>query len=574
MSITLSGHAAAPGVGIGTAVLYRTDRLTFEQAAVTAPLDAALEWERYCAAQRLVDDELARLAHGKPALVAELYAAHRAILQDQTLATSIHSAIDEGSSAAAATFQVVSDVAHAMGALDDSYFAGRSADVLDIGQRLLVHLGAAPGRARLDMLPADTILIADDLSPSDVVQLEPGKVLGIALAGGTPTAHSAILARSLGIPLVCGLGARVLTIAPRSPCIVDGDRATFVLEPDAITLRRARAAQQSLVEERAQAARHAHLRATTRDGVYVPVLANANSPEDVFAAAAAGAEGIGLLRTEFLFQERALPPSLDEQVDTYSRFIRQLREQEGGAMQLTVRALDAGGDKPLRFFPHPPEDNPFLGLRGVRLLLDEPEILRTQYRALQIAVRDHGGAQWGAAALEARFLLPMVTTVEEVRFVRLLLANLHEADMPRIKLGVMVEVPSAALITQQLTSYADFFSIGTNDLAQYTLASDRTHRQVGVLADPLHPAVLRLIEMTCRAARAARKPVTLCGELAGDPSATRLLLGLGVQELSVPVPAVALIKAAVRRGTLEECTLLAAEALTCPDAAAVRVLLQ
>jgi phosphocarrier protein FPr len=469
---------------------------------------------------------------------------------------------------------VVSNLAEAMGALDDAYFAGRSSDVLDIGQRLLVHLGATLGRAHLSSLPADTILIADELSPSDVVQLEPGNVLGIALAGGTPTAHSAILARSLGIPLVCGLGAGVLTVAPQSPCIVDGDRGLLVLEPDAVTLRRARASQQSLVEERAQAARHAHQPAHTRDGLHVPVLANANSPEDVFAAADVGAEGVGLLRTEYLFQQRSLPPTLEEQVETYGRFMRQLREHDAQPMQLTVRALDAGGDKPLRFFPHPPEENPFLGLRGVRLLIDEPEILRTQYRALQIAMHDHGSATWGAAGLEVRFMLPMVTTVEEVRFVRLLLANLHEGDMPRIKLGVMVEVPSAALITQQLTPYADFFSIGTNDLAQYTLASDRTHRTVGVLADPLHPAVLRLIEMTCRGARTARKPVSLCGEVAGDPSAARLLLGLGVQELSVPVPAVALVKAAVRRATLEECTVLAQEALTCPDAAAVRVLLQ
>lgn len=574
MTITLSGHAAAPGVGIGVAVLHRTGDFVLEQPAATGALNPAREWERFCAAQRLVDEELAHQAVGEPTLVAELYAAHRVILQDQTLVDSVQRAIDAGQSAAAATFQVVSDIAKVMSALDDAYFAGRSSDVLDIGQRLLVHLGATPARPHLDALPPDTILIADDLTLSDVVQLEPVSVLGIALAGGTPTAHSAILARSRGIPLVCGLGASVLLTPPQSPCILDGDRGVLEIDPDAVAVRRARAARQSRVEERAQAARYAHQPAITRDGVIVAVLANANSPEDVAAAAEVGAEGVGLLRTEYLFQERALPPTLDEQVETYGLFIRQLREYEGRTMQLTVRALDAGGDKPLRFFPHPREENPFLGLRGVRLLLDEPEILRTQYRALQIAVRDHGSARWGVPALDVRFLLPMVTTVEEVRFVRLLLANLHEGDLPRIKLGVMVEVPSAALITAQLAPYTDFFSIGTNDLAQYTLASDRTHRSVGVLADALHPAVLRLIEITCRGARAAHKPVSLCGELAGDPSATRLLLGLGVQELSVPVPAVALIKAAVRRTNLDECTALAQEALTCPDAATVRVLLQ
>ncbi len=574
MSQTFEGHGAAPGVGIGVVVVYRPGNLALEQPAAPGELDALKERERFAAARNQVDEELAHLARGAAALVADLYAAHRAILQDQTLVDSVHRAIDAGRSAAAATFQVVNELAEAMGALDDAYFAGRSADIVDIGRRLLAHMGAASMRPRLEALPLDTILVADNLTPTEVVQLEPGVVLGIALAGGTPTAHSAILARSMGIPLACGLGAEILFSGPQSPAIVDGDRGIFVVDPDVATLQRARAAQQSRLEERAQAALHARQPAISRDGVNVPVLANANSPEDVLAAIDAGADGIGLLRTEYLFQERALPPTLDEQVETYGRFMRQLRECEGRTMQLTVRALDAGGDKPLRFFPHPLEENPFLGLRGVRLLLDEPEILRTQYRALQIAVRDHGSVAWGEPPLDVRFLLPMVTTVEEVRFVRLLLANLHEGDLPRIKLGVMVEVPSAALITAQLCPYADFFSIGTNDLAQYTLASDRTHRSVGVLADALHPAVLRLVEMTCRAARAAHKPVSLCGELAGEPHATRLLLGLGVQELSAPVPAVALVKAAARRANLEECTLLAQEALTCPDAATVRVLLQ
>jgi phosphoenolpyruvate-protein kinase (PTS system EI component) len=252
---------------------------------------------------------------------------------------------------------------------------------------------------------------------------------------------------------------------------------------------------------------------------------------------------------------------LEEQVETYLAFIQQTHPA-----QLTLRALDAGGDKPLVFLPHPAEDNPFLGMRGVRLLINEPTILRTQYRALQIAVRDHGGA------ISARFMLPMIATVEELLTVRRLIDELNN-DLPAIPLGVMIEVPSAALLAHELARYADFFSIGTNDLAQYTLATDRGHRTIGSLADPLHPAVLRLISMTCRAAETCHIPVSLCGEIAGDPAATPLLVGLGVRELSAPVRSVALVKAAVRRHSSADCVELAQRALGSVDAESVRRLL-
>ncbi|MGL4649588.1 MAG: putative PEP-binding protein, partial [Caldilineaceae bacterium] len=332
--------------------------------------------------------------------------------------------------------------------------------------------------------------------------------------------------------------------------------------PDAANLRRFAADRQSLIEELAVAARHAHEPAITLDGVRVGVMANANSSEDVLAASEMGAEGIGLLRSEFLFQARSTPPTLDEQVEVYIRCSRAL-----GPRQLTVRALDAGGDKPLDFFPHPREQNPFLGLRGIRLLINAPEILRTQYQALQVAARDT------RAGRNVRLMLPMISTVEELRAVRLLLDDLVR-EGPDLPIGIMVEVPSAALIAAQLAHDADFFSIGTNDLAQYTLASDRTDPNVGAMADPLHPSVLRLIAMTCQAARAAGLPVSLCGEIGGHTPAVKLLLGLGVQEISAPLPAVALVKAAVRRNRLADCRLLAERALSATDAAAVRDLIQ
>jgi phosphoenolpyruvate-protein phosphotransferase len=561
MSTVYAGVAAAPGVGMGLTAVHYAGQTTFEQGAYSGAPDAAYEWERFCSAQHQVDEELAALAERSNALVMDVFAAHRLILHDDTFVQRIHAAIRDGESAAAATYQAIGALTEIFRELDDDYFAGRSADVLDIGQRLLAHLGAATRRTRLDLLPQETILVADDLTPSEVAELQPQNVLGIALAQGAPTAHTAILARSLGIPLVCGLGSVVLRTLPRRQAIVDGDLGLLLVNPDAVQVRRYHAARQAIVEERALAARHAHEPAVTRQGIRIPVLANANSPEDVGAAADAGADGIGLLRTEYLFQGRATPPPVEEQADIYRRFVRRM-----GRGQLTVRALDAGGDKPVDYIAQPREDNPFLGLRGVRLLLDQPDLLRSQYRALQVAAQD------APEGLDVRFMLPMISTVAEVRAVLALLDPLH-ADLPRLKLGIMIEVPSAALIAARLAPLVDFFSIGTNDLAQYTLASDRTHQAVGALADPLHPSVLRLIAATCDAGRAAGVPVSLCGELAGYAPAAALLLGLGLHELSAPVPFVPLVKAAVRRCSLDECRALAARALECDDAQSVRALL-
>lgn len=563
VSSTYRGYAAAAGVGIGVTLLYRTGHFTLERTSDVSTRHPDAEWRRFLAAQKSVDAELAQLAQGSNSLVAEVFAAHRTILQDQMLADAVRTAVyEDGRSAAGATFRAINELAALVSGLDDAYFAGRAADILDIGKRLLAQLGATAQRPRLDSLPDDTILVADDLTPSDVAQLQPESVRGIALAESTPTAHSAILARSLGIPMVCGLGDECLRTLTRRPAIVDGDRGLLIVNPDGPTVRYYHAERQSVIEERALAARHAHEPAFTRDGVRIPVLANANSPDDVRGVTQCGAEGIGLLRTEYLFEGRQQAPTVNEQADAYALFLRQV-----GSGPLTVRALDAGGDKPVRFVNHPREENPFLGLRGLRLLLVNPELLRTQYRALQLAARAVG------ATGQARLLLPMVTTLQEVLDVRALVADCH-GDLPPLPLGVMVEVPSSALIAGRIAPHVDFFSIGTNDLAQYTFASDRTHRSVGALANPLHPAVLRLIEMTCRAGQEAGVPVSLCGEMGGDPTVTPLLLGLGVQELSAALPNVALVKEAVRRTTLTECRMLAQRALECADADAVRSLLE
>jgi len=569
MPSSFQGLAAAPGMGIGVTVPYRSGHFALDPEAeavaaegISSSADREAEWQRFLAAQQRVDGELKRLAQGSNRLVTEVFAAHRVILQDQTLVDSVRSRIEErGMTAASATVQAVGDLAQLLQALEDDYFAGRASDVLDIGQRLLIALDAAVRPSHLETLPAESVLICDDITPSEVAQMQPGQIAGIAAAGGAPNAHASILARSLGIPMVCGLGASILRVQGGRSCIVDGARGLLVVDPDPVSMRRYAADRHALIEEKAQAARRAREPAITLDGVRVAVLANANSGDDVQSVNEIGAEGIGLLRTEFLFRSRSAPPTVGEQAEAFARYIRQVSPHT-----LTVRALDAGGDKPLDFFQHPREQNPFLGLRGIRLLINQPEILRSQYRALQLAARETG------ASAQVRFLLPMISTVEEIRTARAILSE--PADhLPRLPIGIMIEVPSAALIAAQLAAHADFFSIGTNDLAQYTLASDRTDPNVGAMADPLHPSVLRLIAMTCQAGSGAGIPVSLCGELAGHIPAVKLLLGLGVHELSAPLPAVPLVKAAIRRNRLADCRLLAERALTMADAASVRSLI-
>jgi phosphocarrier protein FPr len=573
MTRILQGLAAAPGIGIGALHLYRPGL-----AAPIAPtddeaIDPNEEWQIFLGAHSRVDAELEELEDNPNSLVGEIFAAHRAILQDRTLLDWVQRAIfEEHISASAATHKTINELANLFQSFEDEYFAGRAIDIVDLGQRLLTQLGEALSRSQLTQLPPNTILVAEDLTLSDIAQLPTGNVVGIALAESTPTAHTAILARSQGIPLVCALGPALLQLLPGQHAVVDGSEGRFLTDLEPSELERFSGARQRYLEAGVLALSHAFEPAYTHDGIHVPVLANANSPQDVAQSRSVGADGIGLLRTEYLFQGRAVPPSYDEQRATYVQFIAQVNNQ------LTVRALDAGGDKPVNYIAHHREENPFLGLRGVRLLIAEPELLRVQYHALQAAAHNnHDG-------VEVRFMLPMISTAEEIFAVRTILRGIVDEStdeftqitdnrLPHLKLGIMIEVPSAALIASSLAPHVDFFSIGTNDLAQYVFASDRTNSTVAKLADALHPAVLQLIHLTCSAAHNAGKKVSLCGEIAGDPVAAPLLLGLGVDELSVPLLAVPTIKDRVRGLEMTHCRQLAAAALTCGSATEVRSLL-
>jgi multiphosphoryl transfer protein len=380
-------------------------------------------------------------------------------------------------------------------------------------------------------------------------------------AGGGPTSHASIIARSLGIPAVAGAGPAVLAVTEGTTLLVDGDSGTVVVDPDAAALTRheARAAEDRRAAEAAAA--RAHEPARTRDGHHVEVAANAGAPGDMEAAVAAGADGVGLLRTEFLFLGRRTAPDEDEQRRVYRDAVAAL-----GGRRLVLRTLDAGADKPLAYLAMPPEENPFLGVRGLRLSLARPELLRTQLRAALAAAAD------GPVSI----MFPMVSELRELHEARGILDEAR-GDLARagvaagaVEVGAMVEVPSLALLAGGVAAEVDFLSVGTNDLTQYTMAAERGNGALARLADPVHPAVLRLIAAVCDAAAPHGCRVAVCGEAGSDPVAVPLLVGLGVDELSVAPPRVALVKQWVRALEREAAAELARLALAAPDADAVR----
>jgi len=563
---SFSGLPAAPGIAIGGITIHRSAYHLPRQEDSTTPCDPNEEWAAFLQAQEKVDAELGELCSRSTSVVAEIFSAHRMMLHDDSLSKSIHASIFEnGNTAAVATHDVVEELGDLFRSFDDEYFAGRAADIIDLGQRLLVHLDAAVDPVSLNELPPDTILVAEDLRPSDLAQLSSGVVVGIALADSTPTAHSAILARSLGIPLVCALGSQVLELRPNQLAVVDGNAGELQVGRSDAGIARMKQRRSDYLETQATANDRAQQPAVTLDGLLIPVRGNVNSPQEVESAAHSGADGIGLLRTEYLFRGRSSAPSENEQREVYAKFIEQTHDH------LTVRALDAGGDKPVRFLPLRHEDNPFLGLRGVRLLIEQPNLLRAQYRALQSAADEMRAAT--GRQVEVRFMLPMISSAEEVREVLRILGELPRGQN-HIPIGIMIEVPSAALIADNLAPMVDFLSIGTNDLAQYVLATDRTNSTVARMADPLHPAVLRLIKMACDAGKAHGRPVSLCGEIAGDVAVIPLLVGLGVRELSAPLPAVPLVKQAIRTVSMDKCESLACAALACSTGQEVRALIE
>jgi phosphocarrier protein FPr len=552
----LAGVAASPGIAVGTAFQVRRGEIAVPERGGGAReeqrrLEHAIEQ-----AKSQVEALQQRLAAEADPGKAAIFGAHRELLEDPALVEAAAAATSAGKSAAWAWRAAVDEHAARLGRSKNELLAARANDLRDVGHRVLRLVLGAPAE-QIDP-PAQSILFAEDLTPSDTASLDRTKVLGFCTTGGGATSHVAILARSLDLPAVAGIDPRALEVPDDTPVVIDGGRGTVRLNPDPAEMARIRDTLARRAARRAVELTAAPQPATTRDGHRLEVAGNVGGLADAGQVPALGGDGVGLLRSEFLFLDRANAPGEDEQAESYAAIARAL-----GGRPLVIRTLDVGGDKPLPYLPMPAEENPFLGERAVRLMLNRPDLLRTQVRAILRA----------AAAGPVRIMVPMIATLTEWRAVKRVIeaerARLGAAAVPA---GIMVEVPATAILADAFAREVDFFSIGTNDLTQYTLAMDRGHPKLAPQVDGLHPAVLRLIAMTVEGAHAHGKWVGVCGGIGADPQAIPLLVGLGVDELSVSVPSIPAVKAQVRTLSREACAALASRALAMDHAADVRAL--
>jgi multiphosphoryl transfer protein len=555
----LRGVPASPGIAVGPARHLRpteplvADDVGGSPAEERARLDAA----RAAAREELEEVRETVTARGGAA-AADIFSAHAALLDDAAITEPALRRIEEGTGAARAWQAAAGEAAAAFRALEDPYLRQRAVDVEDVSRRVLTQLGCTPTTAALE---GPGVVLADELTPGEAAGLDPGDAWAIATARGGATAHAAILARALGIPAVVGLGEALLAIPEGTPLVIDGEAGMVDVDPgeDAVAERRAR--QEAADAERRVLLARAMEPGVLRDGRRVEVFANIGSTAEAARAVEQGAEGVGLLRTEFLFLDRATPPDEDEQVAVLSEIARAL-----DGRPVVVRTLDAGADKPLPFLRQDPETNPFLGRRGIRLSLAEPELLRTQLRSILRVAEDH----------PLKVMFPMVATLEEVRAAQELLAEARAGlgSRAELEVGAMVEVPALALQAAQFAPEVDFFSIGTNDLAQYTMAAERGNAALAGLLDGARAPLLALIAAVIEAADERGRWVGVCGELAGEPEAAVLLAGLGVRELSMAASRIPAVKAALRESDMEAAAAAARRALqqrdrdgTVPDSA-------
>jgi phosphocarrier protein FPr len=546
---------ASPGIGIGPVrKLSFTDGVTERVPAG----DPVAEWRRLVEAIADVRREIERVRAVAVRQVgpqeARIFDVHQMLLGDAELLADVKQRVSSGASAVTAWVDALAVVEKQWSQLPDPYLRARAEDVRAVGAQMLAALTDAPSAT----VTGVGILIAKELTPAQAAELDGDAVQGIVLAYGSPSSHAAILARARGIPAIVAAGPGVLSLPEGTPIVIDGTTGDLIVDPPAATLTDYRRRAADIAEQDNEQRAAATEVAITIDGTRIEVAANVGSSADASTAATGGADGAGLVRTEFLFLNRDHAPDIQEQVAEYLAIADAL-----SGRRVTLRTLDVGGDKPLTYLPMPGEENPFLGHRGIRLSLDRPDLLSDQLAAICQVARK----------APTSVMFPMVTTVSELRDARRLLT---EAAGPEglpdgLRVGMMVEVPAAALKIATFLPYLDFISIGTNDLTQYTLAAERGNAAVAALSDALDPGVLELLRYVCEAA-GGRVQVAVCGEAAADPIAIPVLLGLGVRELSVSPHSVAIVKARVRVLDLARCTSLAEAALDADDAAAVRQL--
>jgi phosphoenolpyruvate-protein phosphotransferase/dihydroxyacetone kinase phosphotransfer subunit len=544
---------ASPGIRIGPVRMLRSPAPPADPGLTGSP---TAEWRRVVEAVAAVRREIERIravaAREVGPQEAQIFDAHLMLLGDAEVLADIKHRVNSGAGAVTAWVDALAVVEKQWSELPDSYLRARAEDVRAVGTQVLAALTGAPAVA----MTGPGILITKELTPAQAAELDLDAVQGIVLAYGSPSSHAAIIARSRGIPALVAAGPGVLSLAEGTTVVIDGATGELVIDPPAATVAHfsQRAAEMAAQESKHRAA--AGEPAVTVDGTRIEVAANLGSHADAHAAAAQGADSAGLVRTEFLFLNRDRAPDFQEQVAEYLAIADAL-----GGRRVTFRTLDVGGDKPLTYLPMPVEENPFLGHRGIRLSLDRRDLLLEQLSAIcQVARR-----------VPTSVMFPMVTTIAELRNARSILEEAAgPAGLPEgLRIGMMVEVPAAALKIATFLPYLDFISIGTNDLTQYTLAAERGNTAVAALSDPLDPGVLRLIRHVCHTA-GGRVPVAVCGEAAADHTAIPVLLGLGVRELSVSPKSVPPVKARARALDLARCAALADAAIDLDDAASVR----
>jgi phosphotransferase system enzyme I (PtsI) len=556
---TLSGVGSTPLSGVGAARWYRPEaELTLPERPDPSAVDADAELSRFAVARDEARTEIRdardRTAERVGEEEAAVFDAHEQFLDDPELVGDIEDAIEAGTPAEHAVHDRFAAAIEQFEGLDGP-MAERADDLRDVRDRLLRALLNTDALTDLSDLPAGTVLLAERLAPSDTAELDPDAVAGIATVTGGRTAHAAIIARSLSIPAVVGVGESLRDVDDGDDLLVDGEADRVVVDPDPEARATADGDEATAIADRV----------ATADGRPVEVAANVGSEAELAPAADRGADGIGLFRTEFLFLDREAPPSEDEQYEAVTAALSAFPDD-----RVVVRTLDVGGDKRVPYLDLPSEANPFLGRRGIRLSLDEHrDLFETQLRALLRAAASEGGE--GLAVM-----FPLVSRIEEVEAaveaVESVAADLAAEGVEHAipELGAMVETPAAVFLADRLAERLDFLSVGTNDLTQYVMAADRENDGVSGYHDPLHPAVLRAIDRTASAAAGTDAWVGMCGEMAGEPAVTELLVGLGLDELSMSAVTVPAVKERIREVDSADARALADEALACETRAEVR----
>jgi phosphotransferase system enzyme I (PtsI) len=563
-----TGVAASPGIAIGKAFTHAEVRPSIPQRRVSSARVHA-ERARFTDALVSVAESVGRtrdrvdIEHGPD--LAQIFEAQLAMLADVEVRDRTLDIISERLWTAERAFaEIMAGLCAKFEQIDNEYLRARVGDLRDIEQQVLTQLsgGALSG---LQTLRSNTIIIARDLLPSEVAQLGRRLVMGLVIDVGGATSHTSIIARSLGLPTVVGTESAARGIKSGSRVIVDGDEGVVHALPSAPVLRYFRSERRRQLRRERELSERRSLPSVTVDDVKVQLCANIDLPQEIDLAISNGAEGVGMCRTEFLYLGQRLPDE-QQQYEAYRSIVEAMAPQP-----VVIRTLDLGGDKLSHSIDSMPEANPMLGWRGIRICLDTPDLFKAQIKAILRA----------AVTGQARILLPMVSNLDEVKRARGFIVEAaaelaaagveHRADCD---LGVMIEVPSAAITSRQFAEHVDFFSLGTNDLVQYTLAVDRGTARVADLYDPLHPAVLHLIKQVADSAQAADIPAGICGEMASDPEAAVILMGLGILQLSVSPTAIPELKEVIRAIRLDDATQLAAQALTLASGSQVRQIVQ